>query len=140
LVPSILIPSDQGEWMVPKNINHYKTCILFIVLVSSIVFFQMNGSDIFKLQESPPHTIFTYLALEEDTWFVFLGSIFWDPSQKKCVYWFHFMLGSFDIRFSLFIMVTALVCWSFGVLARRLSACLLQQTLLRESLHGYDEG
>jgi hypothetical protein len=34
LVPSILIPSDQSEWMVPKNANHYKTCIIVYICLS----------------------------------------------------------------------------------------------------------
>jgi hypothetical protein len=38
-------------------------------------------------------------------------------------------------------MVSALVRWSFGALARRLSVCLLQQAILRQALPGSgDEG
>jgi hypothetical protein len=50
----------------------------FIVLVSSILFFQMGGGGIFKFQESPPHTILTRLAPAEGMWSClsdrFLGS------------------------------------------------------------------
>jgi hypothetical protein len=37
-------------------------------------------------------------------------------------------------------MVAALVCWSFGALARQLPICLLQQALLRQALPGSGDG
>jgi hypothetical protein len=47
---------------------------------------------------------------------------------------------SFDLRLSSLALVAALVRWSFGALARRLPACLLQQALLRKALPGSDDG
>jgi hypothetical protein len=50
--------------------------------------------------------------------------------------WCGFRSVSSDLRFSSLAMVAALVRWSFGALARRLSVCLLQQALLRQALFG----
>jgi hypothetical protein len=47
---------------------------------------------------------------------------------------------SSDQRLSSLAMVAALVCWSFGALARQLPICLLQQALLWHALPGCDAG
>jgi hypothetical protein len=54
--------------------------------------------------------------------------------------WRGFRLVSFDLRLSSLAMVAALVCWSFGALARRLPVYLLQQALLRQALLSSGDG
>ena len=69
----------------------------------------------------------------------FVRRISWDPVRfrvRPC----GCRSGSSDLRLSSLAMVTALVRWSFGALARRLPVCLLQQALLRQALPGSSEG
>jgi hypothetical protein len=54
--------------------------------------------------------------------------------------WCGFKSVFFDLWFLSLAMVAALVRWSFEALARRLSVCLLQQALLRQSLLGFGDG
>jgi hypothetical protein len=65
--------------------------------------------------------------------------ISWDPVGFR-VSWCGFMSVSSDLWLSSLAMVTALVCWSFGTLARRLPVCLLQQALLRQALPDSSDG
>ena len=65
--------------------------------------------------------------------------ISWDSVGFR-VSWCDFMSVSSDLWLSSLAMVTALVCWSFGTLARRLPVCLLQQPLLRQALPDSGDG
>jgi hypothetical protein len=56
------------------------------------------------------------------------------------VRWCGFRSVSSDLRLSSLAMAAALVCWSFGALARRLPICLLQQALLQQALPGSGDG
>ena len=67
--------------------------------------------------------------------------IFWDPIRFHVrVHSFGYRSGSSYLQLSSLVIVAALVCWSFGALARRLPVCLLQQALLRQALPGSGDG
>jgi hypothetical protein len=57
-----------------------------------------------------------------------------------CVCWCGFRSFSSDLQLSWLAMVAALVCWSFGALARWLPICLLQQALLQQAFPGSGDG
>ena len=63
----------------------------------------------------------------------------WDSVVFR-IRWYGLRSVSSDLRLSSSAMIAALVCWSFGTLARRLPVRLLQQALLRQALPGSGDG